>query len=57
MLDLYHFKAINDCYGHVFGDECLRRVTTTLLSSIKRETDSAARFGGEKFVILLPDTN
>jgi diguanylate cyclase (GGDEF)-like protein len=57
MLDLDHFKAINDSYGHVFGDECLRLVAATLLSSIKRETDSVARYGGEEFVILLPDTN
>jgi diguanylate cyclase (GGDEF)-like protein len=57
MLDLEHFKAINDSYGDVFGDECSRRVAATLLSSIKRETDSVARYGGEEFVILLPDTN
>lgn len=57
MLDLDYFKVINDSYGHVFGDECLRRVAETLLATIQRETDSVARYGGEEFVILLPDTN
>lgn len=57
MLDLDYFKVINDSYGHVFGDECLRQVAVALLSTIQRETDSIARYGGEEFVVLLPDTN
>jgi diguanylate cyclase (GGDEF)-like protein len=57
MLDLDHFKVINDSYGHVFGDECLKRVAETLLATIQRETDSIARYGGEEFVIVLPDTD
>lgn len=57
MLDLDYFKVINDSYGHVFGDECLRRVAETLLATIQRETDSVTRYGGEEFVILLPGTN
>jgi diguanylate cyclase (GGDEF)-like protein len=56
MLDLDNFKIINDSHGHVFGDECLRRVAQTLLATIQRETYSVARYGGEEFVILLPDT-
>lgn len=57
MLDLDYFKVINDSYGHMFGDECLRRVAESLLATIHRETDSVARYGGEEFVVLLPDTN
>ena len=57
MLDLDYFKVINDSYGHIFGDECLRQVGIALQSIIQRETDSVARYGGEEFVVLLPDTN
>ncbi|MFT5657210.1 MAG: diguanylate cyclase (GGDEF)-like protein [Gammaproteobacteria bacterium] len=57
MLDLDHFKVINDSYGHVFGDKCLRQVAATLRGTVHRENDSIARFGGEEFVMLLPDTN
>lgn len=56
MLDLDLFKALNDRYGHVFGDLCLRQVADTLRSGLQRETDIVARYGGEEFVVLLPDT-
>jgi len=57
MLDLDHFKLLNDVHGHVFGDICLQRVANILDSEIHRETDIVARYGGEEFVILMPDTN
>lgn len=54
MLDVDHFKKVNDNYGHVFGDECLRQMGLRLAGNIKRAADTLARFGGEEFVILLP---
>jgi diguanylate cyclase (GGDEF)-like protein/hemerythrin-like metal-binding protein len=56
MLDIDHFKAYNDCYGHVQGDECLRQVARVIAGSIVRSADFAARYGGEEFVCILPDT-
>ncbi len=56
MLDLDHFKAINDTYGHPVGDEALRRVGLAI-SECGRDIDTAARYGGEEFSILLPETN
>ena len=55
MLDLDHFKAINDRYGHAHGDEVLAAVGTAIGSSL-RASDFAGRFGGEEFLILLPET-
>lgn len=54
--DLNHFKAINDTHGHLAGDEALRQVGKILQTS-KRKEDTACRFGGDEFVILLPETN
>ncbi|MEI6387196.1 MAG: diguanylate cyclase [Spirochaetota bacterium] len=54
ILDLDHFKEVNDRHGHQRGDEVLRQVGD-LLHSILRNGDWAARFGGEEFVILMPD--
>jgi diguanylate cyclase (GGDEF)-like protein len=56
MLDLDHFKAINDRWGHLAGDEVLRQVAQTLLGNV-RAVDSAYRYGGEEFAILLPETD
>jgi two-component system, cell cycle response regulator len=56
MMDLDHFKKVNDQYGHEGGDEVLRRVGEIIQSSL-RDVDVAARFGGEEFAILLPETD
>lgn len=55
VLDLDHFKSVNDQYGHEAGDEVLCRTARILDASI-RDIDTAARFGGEEFVVLLPET-
>ena len=54
MVDIDHFKKYNDHYGHLTGDQCLRRVAATLLGCARRAGDFVARFGGEEFVLLLP---
>jgi diguanylate cyclase (GGDEF)-like protein len=54
MIDLDHFKWINDTYGHPAGDDVLRNVAQTL-DEVTRTSDVVGRFGGEEFLILLPD--
>lgn len=55
IIDLDHFKAINDCHGHLVGDEVLWRVADALRGAV-RSADSAVRYGGEEFCVLLPGT-
>jgi diguanylate cyclase (GGDEF)-like protein/PAS domain S-box-containing protein len=57
MLDIDYFKQYNDCYGHIQGDDCLKRVAQTLSSAATRSRDFFARFGGEEFVLVLPETD
>ncbi|MDO9493617.1 diguanylate cyclase domain-containing protein, partial [Acetobacterium sp.] len=57
MLDIDHFKFYNDTYGHLEGDECLRQVAYAIKTTLKRPGDMAARWGGEEFTCLLPDTD
>ncbi len=54
MVDLDHFKQLNDEHGHSFGDQVLRDTALTLTGSL-RETDIVCRFGGEELVVILPD--
>ncbi|MFA9216001.1 MAG: diguanylate cyclase [Sphingomonadaceae bacterium] len=57
MIDIDHFKAYNDHYGHQKGDQCLIQVASALASMLKRPCDLMARYGGEEFAMILPDTD
>lgn len=57
MIDLDYFKNLNDNYGHVFGDECLKKTAQAIKSEVARPSDCVARYGGEEFIVLLPNTN
>lgn len=56
LIDLDHFKRVNDAHGHLVGDEVLKRFAE-ICRTVTRTTDIFARYGGEEFVVLLPDTN
>jgi diguanylate cyclase (GGDEF)-like protein len=57
LFDADYFKAYNDRYGHLAGDDCLRKIADTFTSTVRRPADVVARFGGEEFGIILPDTD
>ncbi len=57
MVDIDFFKQYNDRYGHIQGDSCLKRVGQALNSAATRPRDFLARFGGEEFVLVLPETD
>lgn len=57
LLDIDYFKQYNDHYGHLQGDDCLKRVARTLTMAATRPRDFIARFGGEEFVLVLPETD
>ncbi|MBN2418402.1 MAG: sensor domain-containing diguanylate cyclase [Deltaproteobacteria bacterium] len=57
MCDIDYFKLFNDNYGHQEGDKCLYAVAQAINSALNRPADLASRFGGEEFIVLLPDTD
>lgn len=56
MLDVDFFKRYNDAYGHLTGDDCLRKVATAVKGALRRPADVVARYGGEEFSCILPET-
>lgn len=57
MVDIDFFKAYNDTYGHQSGDECVIKIAAVLQNGVKRASDLTARYGGEEYAIILPETN
>ena len=57
MIDIDHFKNINDTYGHPVGDQVLAQIAEIMRENVRRDTDTVARYGGEEFVIILPSTD
>ncbi len=57
MIDIDHFKAYNDHYGHLQGDESLKRAAQALSAAATRPRDAVARFGGEEFALILPESD
>lgn len=57
MIDVDHFKLFNDHYGHPAGDACLKKVSQAIRSCLHRSSDILGRYGGEEFIVLLPETD
>lgn len=57
VLDIDHFKSVNDSFGHLVGDQCLTWLATKLKKALKRSTDIGCRYGGEEFCLILPETD
>ena len=56
MIDIDHFKSINDKFGHLVGDACIKSVAASIKDLLKRPSDDLCRYGGEEFVLILPNT-
>ncbi|BAI80681.1 conserved hypothetical protein [Deferribacter desulfuricans SSM1] len=54
MIDVDFFKNYNDTYGHIAGDECLKKISSTIMEVVRSEKDIVGRFGGEEFMVILP---
>ena len=57
LIDIDHFKQLNDQHGHIAGDECLKSFAELLTRMVNRKTDMVARYGGEEFALVLPETS
>ena len=57
MIDIDHFKAVNDTHGHLAGDACIVWIAAKIKQVLRRSSDIGCRYGGEEFCIILPETD